>query len=276
MGARAGHRGEHMRVKKAVAVCRALKVAIAALILVSFASAAQAAPCRTEAFEGMHYSVCSFDLAETDLRIFWRDDTRKPYRTFARLADDLAARGMELEFAMNGGMYGVELRPIGLLIEEGRELRRANMAESPADLRPVPNFYKKPNGVFYIGERQAGVMEMGRFVDEGPAARFATQSGPLLVIDGELHPAFIEGSSDRRLRNGVGVSSPTTVHFAISQGGVNFHEFARFFRDFLGSDNALYLDGGSAPGLYSPQLQRNDRPGHGGYGPIIGAVRPAE
>jgi uncharacterized protein YigE (DUF2233 family) len=65
------------------------------------------------------------------------------------------------------------------------------------------------------------------------------------------------------------------VHFAISQGRVNFHDFARFFRDRLGSDNALYLDGGSAPGLYSPQLQRNDRPGHGGYGPIIGAVRPA-
>ncbi len=255
---------------------RAWRAAVAALVLMSFASAADAAPCRTEPFEGMHYSVCSFDLAETDLRIFWRDDTRKPYRTFARLADDLAARGMDLVFAMNGGMYGVELRPIGLLIEEGQEMRRANMAESPEGLQPVPNFYKKPNGVFYIGEGEAGVMEMGRFVDEAPAARFATQSGPLLVIDGKLHPAFIEGSSDRRLRNGVGVSSPTTVHFAISQGPVNFHDFARFFRDHLGSDDALYLDGGSAPGLYSPQLQRNDRPGHGGYGPIIGAVRPAE
>jgi uncharacterized protein YigE (DUF2233 family) len=255
---------------------RAWRAAIAALALMAFASATQAAPCRTEAFEGMHYSVCSFDLAETDLRIFWRDEARKPYRTFSRLADDLAARGLELEFAMNGGMYGVELRPIGLLIEEGRELRRANMAESPAGIRPVPNFYKKPNGVFYIGENEAGVTEMGRFVDEAPAARFATQSGPLLVIDGALHPDFIEGSSDRRLRNGVGVSSPTTVHFAISQGRVNFHDFARFFRDRLGSDNALYLDGGSAPGLYSPQLHRNDRPGHGGYGPIIGAVRPAQ
>ena len=74
----------------------------------------------------------------------------------------------------------------------------------------------------------------------------------------------------------MGVSSPTQVHFAISQGRVNFHDFARFFRDRLGSDNALYLDGGSAPGLYSPQLQRNDRPGHGGYGPIIAAVRPAK
>jgi uncharacterized protein YigE (DUF2233 family) len=251
--------------------------AIAALVLAVLTPSAGAAPapCHNETFEGMRYAVCSFDLTETDLRIFWRDDDRQPYKTFAALADDLAARGLDLEFAMNGGMYGVELRPIGLLIENGRELRRANLAAPPAGTKPVPNFYKKPNGVFYIGEAEAGIMETGRFVDLAPAVRFATQSGPLLVIDGALHPAFIEDSSDRRLRNGVGVSSPTTVHFAISQGGVNFHEFARFFRDRLGADNALYLDGGSAPGIYSPQLQRNDRPGHGGYGPIIAVVRQA-
>jgi len=162
--------------------------------------------------------------------------------------------------------------PIGLLIEEGQERRRANLAEPPANASPVPNFYKKPNGVFHIGDGQAGVMETARFLDAGPPARFATQSGPLLVIEGDLHPAFIEGSTDRRVRNGVGVSGPTMVHFAISQGRVNFHDFARFFRERLGCDNALYLDGGSAPGLYLPR-QRNDRPGHGGYGPIIGAVR---
>lgn len=249
---------------------------LCAAIAVPVAPAAGASTCRTEAFESMAYVVCSFDLAASDLRIFWGDEERRPYRTFSALADDLAERGLELVFAMNGGMYGVDLRPIGLLVEDGRELRRANLAEAPADLSPVPNFYKKPNGVFYVGETEAGVMETGRFLDEGPAVRFATQSGPLLVIDGKLHPAFIEGSSDRRRRNGVGVSGPTTVHFAISQGRVNFYDFARFFRDHLGSENALYLDGGSAPGLYSPQLRRNDRPGHGGYGPIIGVVREAK
>ena len=64
--------------------------AIAALVLASFATTAEAAPCRTEAFEGMRYAVCSFELAETDLRIFWRDEARLPYRTFAALADNLA------------------------------------------------------------------------------------------------------------------------------------------------------------------------------------------
>jgi uncharacterized protein YigE (DUF2233 family) len=246
---------------------------MAALALASMASAAEAEPCRSESFEGTPYAVCSFDLAEADVRIFWGDEDGRPYRTFAALADDLVGRGLELVFAMNGGMYGVDFKPIGLLIEEGQELRRANLADLPAGTDPVPNFYKKPNGVFYIGEAEAGVIETAKFRDLAPSARFATQSGPLLVIDGKLHPDFIKGSGDRRLRNGVGVSSPTTVHFAMSQVRVNFHDFARFFRDGLGSENALYLDGGSAPGLYSPQLRRNDRPGHGGYGPIIGVVR---
>jgi uncharacterized protein YigE (DUF2233 family) len=94
----------------------------------------------------------------------------------------------------------------------------------------------------------------------------------MLVIDGRIHPAFIVGSPDRKRRDGVGMSSPTVVHFAISEETVNFHDFARFFRDRLGCDDALFLDGGSAPGIYSPELGRNDPPGHDGYGPIIGVV----
>jgi uncharacterized protein YigE (DUF2233 family) len=94
----------------------------------------------------------------------------------------------------------------------------------------------------------------------------------MLVIDGAIHPAFIVRSSDRKPRNGVGVSSRTRAQFVITRGWVTFHEFARFFRDGLGCDNALFLDGGLASGLYAPELGRDDAPGHGGYGPIIAAV----
>jgi hypothetical protein len=118
----------------------------------------------------------------------------------------------------------------------------------------------------------AGIVETSRFLAERVPANFATQSGPMLVIDRAIHPAFIVGSSDRKPRNGVGVSSGTRVHFVISRGWVNFHEFARFFRDGLGCKNALFLDGGMASGLYAPKLGRNDAPGHGGYGPIIAVI----
>jgi uncharacterized protein YigE (DUF2233 family) len=97
-----------------------------------------------------------------------------------------------------------------------------------------------------------------RDLAQKPKANFATQSGPMLVIDGAIHPAFIVNSTDRKPRNGVGVSSQTTIYFVITKGWVSFYEFARFFRDDLRCNNALFLDGGEAPGLYAPELGRNE------------------
>ena len=244
-----------------------------ALLCVTFsATAAAAAPCRSETFEDSLYTVCSFDLTRDDLRLFWRNGAGEPYRTFSALGQDLGAAGKTLTFAMNGGMYGDDLGPVGLYIEDGRELNPANTRTVQGTPGQIPNFYKKPNGVFYLAGNTAAVATTEAFLAVKPDVDFATQSGPMLVIDGQIHPMFIPGSSDRKPRNGVGVSSPTQVHFAISEDWVNFEEFARFFRDKLGCDDALFLDGGTASGLYAPELDRDDPPGHGGYGPIIGAV----
>lgn len=246
-----------------------IRACIIALLLMTSGWAA-AAPCRGETFEGARYTVCSFDLNQTDLRMFWRSAGGDPYRTFPALAQALAGQELTLQFAMNGGMYDDDLSPIGLYVEEGRQLVDANTRS--VEKKPEPNFYKKPNGVFYLDGDEAGVMTTEAFLNVRPETRFATQSGPMLVIDGAIHPAFIVGSTDRKPRNGVGVSSADQVHFAISEDRVNFHDFARFFRDALGCPDALFLDGGTAPGLYAPELGRSDQPGHGGYGPIIGAV----
>ena len=250
------------------------RVQLCALTLLCLVSpgTARGEPCRNESFEGASYIVCSFDLTKDDLRIYWRGDDGKPYRTFAALAAKLKAKGKTLQFAMNGGMYQDNYRPVGLYIENRRELTPANTAMLTGAPSQIPNFYKKPNGVFYIGDGIAGVAETGQFIADRPKADFATQSGPMLVIDGAIHPAFIVNSTDRKPRNGVGVSSPTAVHFVITKGRVSFYDFARFFRDGLGCRNALFLDGGEAPGLYAPELGRNDPPAHGGYGPIIAVV----
>lgn len=246
---------------------------IGAVMASAMANAAENG-CRGDAFRDAGYTVCSFDPGSADLRIFWRDAAGDPYRTFSALADDLASEGRALAFAMNGGMYQENLAPVGLLIVDGAELKAANTADITGET--VPNFYKKPNGIFFVGDGKAGVMETGKFLAERPPADFATQSGPMLVIDGAIHEAFIAGSPYLKQRNGVCASSPEAVHFVLSDGSVNFDDFAHFFRDRLGCDNALFLDGGSAPGIYAPDLGRNDMPGHGGYGPIIGVVGGSE
>lgn len=248
----------------------AVAVSLAAGAVLSATPAAAA--CERQSFEDAAYIVCGFDLAEADIRLFWRGADDAPHATFSALAADLEAEGLALAFAMNGGMYGDDLSPIGLYVEGGEELRSVNTETS--DIRPEPNFYKKPNGIFYLTDDAAGVMATDDYLSQPPKAAFATQSGPMLVIDGMLHPAFIPGSTSLKPRNGVCAPTPGTVRFAITEGSVSFHDFGRFFRDHLGCDNALFLDGGSAPGIYAPDLGRDDPPGHGGYGPIIAVVEP--
>ncbi len=246
--------------------------ALGAVAVLPFAPTAHAGHCRSETFEGDRYTVCVFDPSSGLLRLFWGDDAGRPYRTFSALSSALEASGAELVFAINGGMFQADFKPVGLHVEDGRELRPLNRRPAP-DIRPVPNFYKMPNGVFYLDrDGGAGVVTTERYASSAPDALHATQSGPMLVIDGALHGAFIEGSRDRTRRSGVGVTPAGEVVFAISDGQVNFHDFARLFRDRLGCPNALFLDGGRGTGIYSPELGRNDWSWHGGFGPMIGIV----
>jgi uncharacterized protein YigE (DUF2233 family) len=249
-----------------------LQIGVLLVALAAPGAAALAEPCRVESFGDARYIVCTFDPKTDDMRIYWRGPDEQPLRTFGTLRDALHERGKRLVFAMNGGMYERDLSPVGLHVELGRTLARANTKTVEGRPGQIPNFYKKPNGVFYLGPEGASVRETGRFLEEKPRAQYATQSGPMLVIDGAIHPAFIVKSRDQKPRNGVGVSDDGKVHFVMTRGRVSFYAFARFFRDGLGTDNALFLDGGMAPGLYAPELRRNDLPSHGGYGPIIAVV----
>ncbi len=253
----------------------ASRIALAALVLAASAGAA-AAECRSEAFADNDYVICRFDLPEDDLRIFWKDPAGRVFGTFTALAGHLEGRGERLAFATNGGMYGTDYAPIGLYVEEGEQLAAANTTSADPDVRPIPNFYKEPNGIFFVAaDGSAGVMETRAFLAAKPEVRFATQSGPMLLVDGEIHPMFIPGSSDLNNRNGICAPTPTSVAVVVTGGRANFHDFAVLFRDHLGCRDALFLDGGSASALYSPELGRNDGPGHGGFGPIIGVVVPA-
>lgn len=232
---------------------------------------ALAAPsCATQEFEGARYTVCDTDAAE-DIRLFWDGEDGAPYRSFSALADALKSQGQILRFAMNAGMYDTNFRPLGLYVEDSGQKIRISTAEAGPNTQPVPNFLKKPNGVFYVDqEGKAGILTTEDYLSAALEPRIATQSGPMLVIDGELHPMLIPNSTDRTSRSGVGVCENGMVRFAISDGRVNFHEFARLFRDQLGCDNALFLDGGRGVGLYSPDMGRNDFSWHGGYGPMFG------
>jgi uncharacterized protein YigE (DUF2233 family) len=252
------------------------RLALAAgLLLVMAIAAVQPAlaqPCEEQTFEEAKFIVCTATLGRDDLRLFWKDSHREPYRHFPAIAKAVADEGRTLVFAMNAGMYLTDFSPIGLYVENGKELRPANTKTMDGPPGKVPNFYKKPNGVFFLNEADAGILPTKDYLKRRPKTRFATQSGPMLVIKNELNPIFIAGSTDRTRRSGVGICSGGSVRFAISEGAVNFHDFARLFRDHLRCPNALFLDGGNGTGIYAPDLDRSDMSWHGGFGPVIGLV----
>ncbi len=167
---------------------------------------------------------------------------------------------------MNAGMYRQDLQPVGLYIQSAREIHAVNQRGGSG------NFHLKPNGIFYFGARTAGVMETQAFVKSRLKPDYATQSGPMLVLNGMIHPKIQPNGTSQKIRNGVGVRDGHIVIFAISEDPVTFYRFASLFRDRLSCANALYLDG-SVSSLYAPGLGRTDglRP----IGPIIGIVEKA-
>jgi uncharacterized protein YigE (DUF2233 family) len=223
-----------------------------------------AAHCAERSFEGTRFTVCRFDARAQSIELVV-SGRNGPLRSFAALEEHLGGRTDQLLFAMNAGMYDEEGRPIGLYVEDGEERR-------PLNLRPGPgNFHLRPNGVFAVdGEGRVSVTRSDRFRARVRSPRWATQSGPMLVVDGALHPEFDANGQSQLVRNGVGVSDANTAWFAISEEGVSFGRFARLFRDALGCRNALFLDG-SVSSLWDPGAGRRDA--YSGLGPMILAFR---
>jgi len=233
-------------------------------LLLTLLPLSAAASCRDLSFDGTGYTVCEVALGE-DLRLFHSDADGSVLGSFTKVNIALAATGQTLGFAMNAGMYHRDLSPVGLYVEERQEVSALVTRDGPG------NFGLLPNGVFCIGDNFR-IVESRAFKADRPDCRFATQSGPMLVLDGALHPRFLPGSDSAYIRNGVGVSADgSRAVFAVSNDEVNFHAFARLFRDELGLPDALYFDGNISR-LYAPDLNRHDA----GFpmGPIVGTVIP--
>ena len=238
--------------------------AILTLTNAALCTGALAAGCWSLAFENVPFTACEVDPAEEEVRLFLKDADGRPFGSFDNVAAHVGTRGRDLVLAMNGGMYHPNRDPVGLYVEDGLELAPVVTGDGPG------NFGLLPNGVLCLDESTADIVESLSFVRSGPSCSFATQSGPLLVIDGQLHPRFLADSPSRFIRNGIGVTEDGRIVAAISDQPVNFHRFARLFRDVFETPDALFLDG-KVSRLYAPMIGRHDfgLP----MGPILGVVR---
>lgn len=200
------------------------------------------------------------DLKTSEVEFFWKDSLGAPYSSLGNLKEHVEAKGKQLVFAMNGGMYKKDQSPQGLYIENGKLI-------SPIDTiqNAFGNFYMQPNGVFYITESNTAQVCVSDSFPNSNRIKHATQSGPMLLINGKYHPKFMKGSKNLNIRNGVGVLPNGNILFAISIVPVNFYDFASFFKN-QGCLNALYLDGFVSK-AYHPQKGLNDL--GGSFGVLI-------
>jgi uncharacterized protein YigE (DUF2233 family) len=242
---------------------RRIVVVAAALAGATAAPALGAVECRRVAVAGKAATACRVDVGRERVRLLLDGSDGKPLHTFAAVERALAAEGQRLLLAMNAGMFHPSYAPVGLLIQDGKTISPLNQAEGQG------NFFLKPNGVFVVKQSGAAVMESSELQRVKTPILGATQSGPLLVRAGVIHPKLAPQSTSRLIRNGVGVDGAGRVELVISDDPVSFYEFALLFRDVLHCPDALYFDG-VVSSVHGPGVGRSVQ--RAPLGPIIAVV----
>ena len=208
------------------------------------------------------YAIVEVPSADVgNIHMFYKDKSNNCFWNIWNVKQYVEKQGKQLVFAMNGGMYTPVYKPVGLYIDEGRILGPINLKKGKN------NFCWKPNGVFAIdnnGKAQVTLSEKFSTAN----IRFATQSGPMVLINGKVHEGF-DKSNSQFTRNAVGVKANGDVFFCISRDVLTFQELADFM---LMNEcvNALYLDG-SVSEMYCPQINQWDC--GASFGVIIGYVK---
>jgi uncharacterized protein YigE (DUF2233 family) len=214
--------------------------------------------CESVTFETVALTHCIADPAQHRITTANLGKDKQPFGSLVNFAASVDPD--TIAFAINGGMYGDDLKPIGYYVQNGERLKELNRADGEG------NFYMKPNGVFFGTGANWQVLGSNTFFNTvGDRPGFGTQSGPLLLVDGKLHPEVQDDGPSKTIRNAVGVDASGKAHFVISDAPVSFGQLARFYRDVLKVKNALYLDG-TVSSLWDPARDRMDKRR---VGPII-------
>lgn len=205
----------------------------------------------------------SFDIFVVDVKTYktellWHDSSGNIYSSLDNVKNAIQKNNKKLLFATNAGMYTPNNSPEGLYIENFKEIVPINLKQPAGYLNFYMNFgyEKRTNGVFTINAKNEVSIIKAKEYKTDSLIKYATQSGPLMVCKNQINPFFNEESKNKKLRSGVGIIDESKIIFIISNGEVNFFNFATLFRDVFNCENALYLDGVISR-TYLPAISRN-------------------
>ena len=245
-------------------ICIRIKLLLAVVIvwIATFAgtggkleNSSKQAHARKLTYKGNTYDIFTADPTKDHIQLYWKGSKGQILKSIGSLKAEVQQSGRTLLFATNAGMYLTDNSPQGLYVENRKELRPLDISKKKSG-----NFYMQPNGVFIVEGNKVRVTTSAAYSLKKGNPDYATQSGPLLVIEGTINEHFTEGSTNLNIRSGVGVNKEGKAVFVISEGLVNFYDFAMVFRDSLQCSNALYLDGAISK-MYLPELNLMDQGG---------------
>lgn len=208
--------------------------------------------------DGTTFDVYFVDLETSDIAFYHKTNTGEKIKNIRNLAAYQKSQSKKLLFATNGGMYRPDHSPTGLYVEAGITHYPLNLEKGGVEFT---NFYHlNPNGVFYLQSNGGyGIVPKEKYATITDV-QYATQSSPMLLIDGGINQELNPKSTSKFIRSGVGIARhPKILNryeliFAISKKPVTFYDFARIFL-YYGCEEALYLDGNISE-MYLPELQR--------------------
>lgn len=239
------------------------KQAVIVLIIILFTSVGFFVQSKEPKNDDERFISYTVNPKKLKVEFYWKNQEGENFKNAENLKVELTKQKRELVFATNGGMYKKDSSPQGLYIEN--KVKKVEIDTTQGE----GNFYLKPNGVFYITTNTTPIICLTNDFTDNGKIKYATQSGPMLVINGKIHPAFKENSTNLNIRNGVGILPNNEIVFAMSKKEINFYQFAEYFKK-LGCLNALYLDG-FVSRTYLPE--KNWIQTDGNFGVIIGITK---
>lgn len=220
--------------------------------------------CKEKIRNEENFVIYQVDPQKQNTRLYWKNHKNEIIRSLGNLKHYTVSQNEKLIFAMNGGMFEPDNSPKGLYIENFKTLHPIDTSTGNG------NFYLPPNGIFYITQNnKPEITETKKFIPS-PDVKYATQSGPMLLIKGKINPAFQQHSENLNIRNGVGILENGEIIFAMSKKEVNFYDFASLFKE-MGCETALYLDG-FVSRTFLPE--KNWAQKDGDFGVMIGVTEP--
>ena len=211
----------------------------------------------------LNFITYEVDFKKDKVKLYWKNDSGQVLKNIGNLKYCTLSKNENLVFAMNAGMYKIDNSPQGLFIEN------ATLINDTDTTKGNGNFYLQPNGVFYINKDESAYIKTTANFKMNTNIKYATQSGPMHIIENEINTIFNKNSTNLNIRNGVGITAENKVIFAMSKKEISFYDFANYFKT-MGCKNALYLDGFVSRAYYP---EKNWIQLDGNFGVMIGITR---